>query len=72
MSAASCVVVVVCEFQSGHITPCPQKGTKKTYEIFFIAFELSIVFCSPWVFGTFLGTGRDIVVTSGIDNADLV
>jgi hypothetical protein len=22
------------------ITPCPQKGTKKTYENFFIAFEL--------------------------------
>jgi hypothetical protein len=26
----------------GHVTPCPQKGTKKTYENFFIAFELSI------------------------------
>ena len=31
-----------------HVTPCPQKGPKKTYEIFFIAFELSIVFCFPW------------------------
>jgi hypothetical protein len=30
-----------------HITPCAQKGTKKNYEIFFIAFELGIVFCSP-------------------------
>jgi hypothetical protein len=31
-----------------YITPCPQKGTKKTYENFIIAFELSIVFCFPW------------------------
>jgi hypothetical protein len=31
-----------------HSTPCAQKGTKKTYEIFVIAFELSIVFGSPW------------------------
>jgi hypothetical protein len=38
-----------------HITPCAQKGTKKTYEIFFIAFELSIVLCSP------CGAGRDMI-----------
>jgi hypothetical protein len=31
-----------------HITPSAQKGPKKNPEIFFIAFELSIVFCSPW------------------------
>jgi hypothetical protein len=30
-----------------HITPCPQKGQKKTLSYFFIAFELSIVLCSP-------------------------
>jgi hypothetical protein len=46
------------------ITPCAQKGTKKTYEIFFIAFELSIVLGSPCnlvgFFGTFLGAGRDM------------
>jgi hypothetical protein len=27
--------------ESRHFTPSPQKGTKKTYEIFLIAFELS-------------------------------
>jgi hypothetical protein len=33
-----------------HITPCPQKAKRpeKNHLIFFIAFELSIVFCSPW------------------------
>jgi hypothetical protein len=31
----------------GHITPSPQKGPKKTLRCFFIAFELSIVLCSP-------------------------
>jgi hypothetical protein len=25
-----------------HVTPCPQKGPQKNYEIFFIAFELRI------------------------------
>jgi hypothetical protein len=53
MSKAQCI---------SHITPSPQKGPKKTYEIFLIAFELSIVFCPPCVvfFGTFLGAGRDM------------
>jgi hypothetical protein len=30
-----------------YITPCAQKGPKKTLRYFFIAFELGIVFCSP-------------------------
>jgi hypothetical protein len=30
-----------------YITPSPPKGPKKNHEIFFIAFELSAVFCSP-------------------------
>jgi hypothetical protein len=30
-----------------HLTPCAQKGPKKTLRFFFIAFELGIVFCSP-------------------------
>ena len=36
-----------------------QKGPKKTLRYFLIAFELSIVFCSPWKFflGPFLGEG---------------
>jgi hypothetical protein len=28
--------------------PAPKKARKKTFGIFIIAFELSIVFCSPW------------------------
>jgi hypothetical protein len=31
----------------GQVTPCAQKGPKKNLRYFFIAFELSIVFCSP-------------------------
>jgi hypothetical protein len=30
-----------------HLTPCAQKGPKKTLRFFFIAFELGIVFFSP-------------------------
>jgi hypothetical protein len=46
-SAWSVFSCLVCPPQCGYVTPSAQKGPKKN-ETFFIAFELSIVFCSPW------------------------
>jgi hypothetical protein len=42
-----CVLWIRNKLPRSNITPSPQKGPKKTYENFLIAFELSIVFCSP-------------------------
>jgi hypothetical protein len=42
--------------------PAPKKVPKKTTRFFVVAFELSIVFCSPC--GTFLGAGRDLPVVT--------
>jgi hypothetical protein len=42
------------------ITPCPQKGPKKTYEIFFIAQLKGNKKILVGFFGPFLGTGREM------------